>query len=155
LLAMECDNLPETATLPQKCSAASKSLSAFWSHCATNSRKATSGGFIEDASVLVRGVGNPSEDVLRFFEAFRRHYEHVDRISDIPQGPANLHTLFVSVTRSRFDDEQIDVAVTRHSAACRRTEQDNPVRSGSREYSLNEFVRQPVVNAHCTHDTRF
>src|SRR2546422_637584 len=101
-------------------------VSAFWGHCTTNSRKAASGGFIEHAPVFVRGISNPSEDVLRFFEAFSRHHEHVDRVSDIAQGSADLHALFASVPRRRFDDEQINVAVTRHRAACRRTEEDDP-----------------------------
>src|SRR5256885_12335661 len=51
---------------------------------------------------------------------------------------ADLHALVAGVPRRRFNGQQINVAVTRHRAACRRTKEDNPVRPGGGEDTLDE-----------------
>ena len=50
---------------------------ALSSHCLTNWRSAVSGGFIEDPPVLPGRVGDPSNEVLRFFETRARHHDDV------------------------------------------------------------------------------
>ena len=98
------------------CSAASKSAVALSSHCLTNWRSASSGGFIEDSPVLPGGIGDPSNEVLRFFETRARHHDDVDWIAHVAQRPANPDAAIPRIGRLRLHYKEIEVAIFGHLA---------------------------------------
>lgn len=89
LLAMKRDDFSKTAALCRKL--APPPRNPRWPCRAIaliNWRSAAPGGFIEDLPVLPGRVGDPSNEVLRFFEARARHHDDVDWIAHIAQRPA-------------------------------------------------------------------
>jgi hypothetical protein len=72
--------------------------------------------------------------VIEILKTLRRHNEHIYRIVDVPNGIANPNGFLVPVTRSWFDDQQVDIAVLRHLTRDITAFQEiTPVKSGSRQ----------------------
>jgi hypothetical protein len=118
------------------------------SHCRTNSRRATSGGFKEDASVLLGRVSDPSDDVLGFFEALAGHHDDIDRVLDVAQRPPDPDASVARIGWFRFHHQQVDVAVLGHLARGGGSKQDDPVRPRHREDASNNLIQQCFIDTH-------
>src|ERR1039458_9837151 len=88
--------------------AAQKSNSAFANHCLTKSRNTTSRCFIDHATILVSRIGDPTKNILRFFEFLSCDDEHVEREAQTAQRSAQFDVFLDRVGRRRRYHQEID-----------------------------------------------
>src|ERR1035438_10484562 len=91
--------------------AAQKSNSAFANHCLTKSRNTTSGCFIDHATILVSRIGDPTKNILRFFEFLSCDDEHVEREAQTAQRSAQFD---VFLDRVRSEEHTSELQSLRH-----------------------------------------
>lgn len=61
-------------------------------------------GFIKNATVLVRRVGNAPDDILRLFGSLSPDYDYVNGIANVADCAPNSDALLVPIDRVRIDD---------------------------------------------------